>query len=336
MSLLLLLAALDEAPATDTPAVDQAAVEEAATDEAAEAPAEQAPAEEAVLIEHVEQAWTPTKVKNAELESSMPTFAALTTVVFDLQDKGNQITDMSVGVVHHDKAATNKHFFGEGNTVSFTVLGDPDRIEDMEVVLLDPSGEAVATAEAITSIDFGESDEGEPMPVPVVHRLNYKAVSSGYHEVQVRMKKGAEDWGVAYYSSVLSYASQSPIGISETLLTMLFAVTLAETEGLKVQAANWTTISEDNRAEIAIPVDTSFEECLAFGMASDSRVKTLDIDVAEPGGTLVAMDTKKKKDAVGGVDFSPTIAGDWRFGLTATKMQRGVSDSHAAVLMGCL
>ena len=216
------------------------------------------------------------------------------------------------------------------------MLGDPERISDFEVVLMDPNGKQVATGELLSSIDFGSNDDGEAMPVPVVHRLTYEAASNGYHEVQVRMKQGSDDWGVGYYSSVLSYASASPIGISETLLTMLFAVTLAETEGLKVQAANWTTVSEDSRVEIAIPVDTSFDECLAFGMASESRVKTLDIDVAEPGGQTIARDTKGKKDAVGGVDFAPNIAGDWRFGLTATKMQRGVSDSHAAVLMGCM
>ncbi len=330
MTLLLLLAALDEAPATDAPTVEEAAVEEAAVEEAA---VEEVAVEEVVAAP---AAWTPTRVKNAELESSMPIFGALTTVVFDLQERGNQITDMSVGVLHHDTPASNKHFFGEGSEVSFTVLGDPERISDFEVVLMDPNGKQVATGELLSSIDFGSNDDGEAMPVPVVHRLTYEAATNGYHEVQVRMKQGSDDWGVGYYSSVLSYASASPIGISETLLTMLFAVTLAETEGLKVQAANWTTVSEDSRVEIAIPVDTSFDECLAFGMASESRVKTLDIDVAEPGGQTIARDTKGKKDAVGGVDFAPNIAGDWRFGLTATKMQRGVSDSHAAVLMGCM
>ena len=329
MTLLLLLAALDEAPA----AADTVASEvPAAAESLEEAPAAEA-VKEAVAAP---AAWKPTRVKNAELESSMPTFGALTTVVFDLQEKGNQITDMSVGVLHHDTPSSSKHYFGKGSEIALTILGDPERVTDFEVVLMDPSGKQVATGELLSDIDFGSDDDGQAMPVPLVHRIRYQAASDGYHQVQVRMKQGSEDWGVGYYSSVLSYPSASPIGISETLLTMLFAVTLAETEGLKVQAANWTTVSEDSRVEIAIPVDTSFDECLAFGMASDSRVKTLDIDVAEPGGRTVARGTKGKKDAVGGVDFSPSIAGDWRFGLTATKMQRGVSDSHAAVLMGCL
>lgn len=312
-----------EAPALDPEASDEDLVEDAADS-----------VDEPVLVEQVQ---APKRLLPSELGSITPTLGSLVKVVLHLENAGSQITAMQLATVRMDTPAVEQHLLAAGEPVYFTVLGDPERVTDFRVSVLDPAGKEIAVGEDFSGVDFGSTEEGEPLPVPVMRRVKVTPEVSGYHSLQVDLEDGADDWGVGFYSSVLSYGSSKPVSIVNTVLTVMLSAVMIEVEGIQIQAAGWTTVSESDRVEIAIPVDTTFSECVAIGTADTERTKKMDVDVLEPGGGIVGRGSMGKRDAMTDfVVFSPKLAGSWRFGLTATKMQRGAMDSHAAMLVGCI
>lgn len=270
-----------------------------------------------------------------DLGSSLQMLEATTTVMLGMEEQGVQLTDVKLATVTEDRDGAHSVLLAQGSTPSIRLLMDPERVSAASVLVRAPSGKVVASGQRTSEVDFGENyQNGEPKPQ--VFDLSFEAPETGYYRLEVDLVEGTEDWGVAYFTSVIGTQSSSGVvSLAETILDLLLVTAFAEAEGLNVQGVAWTTLEPELRTRVDFPLEPRLGECTAFSTVSGSRAKKMDLDVEEPGGAAISYGSKRSKDVVAAATFSPYLAGDWGFGLTATKMQRGYSDTHAAVMVAC-
>lgn len=271
----------------------------------------------------------------SDLGSVLQMMEATTTVAFGMEENQVQLTDVKLSTVTEERDGAHVVLLAQDSSPRIRVLLDPERVGSAVVRVRAPSGRVVAEGERFSDVDFGENYE-DGQAEPLVYDLNFEAPETGYYSVEVDLEQGAEDWGVAYYTSIVGMESSSGVvSLAETVLNLLLVTAFAESEGLNVQGAAWTTLEPEMRTRVEFPMEARLGECTAFSTVSDSRAKKMDLDVEEPGGAPIAYGSKRSKDVVAAATFSPYLAGDWGFGLVATKMQRGYSDTHAAVMVAC-
>ena len=270
-----------------------------------------------------------------DLGSSLQMLEATTTLMFAMEEQSVQLTDVKLATVTEDRDGAHSVLLARDSTPRIRLLMDPERVSSASVLVRSPSGKVVATGVRNSEVDFGENyQNGEPRPQ--VFDLSFEAPETGYYSVEVDLDQGTEDWGVAYYTSIVGVDSPTGVvSLAETVLNLLLVTAFAESEGLNVQGVAWTILEPELRTRLAFPLEPKLGECTAFSTVSESRAKKMDLDVEEPGGAPIAQDSKRSKDVVAAATFTPYLAGDWGFGMTTTKMQRGYSDTHAAVMVAC-
>jgi hypothetical protein len=271
-----------------------------------------------------------------DLGSSLQMLEATATVMFALEAENVQLGDVKLSTVTEDRDGVHTVLFSQDSSPRVRLLLDPERANSASVRVLSPSGRVMAIGERTSEVDFGENyQNGETRPQ--VYDLSFDAPETGYYRIEVDLDQGTEDWGVAYYTSIVGVETEGGVvSLGETVLNLLLVTAFAESEGLNVQGAAWTVLEPELRTRLDFPLEPRLGDCTAFSTVSDSRAKKMDLDVEEPGGAAIAAGSKRGKDVVAATSFTPYLAGDWGFGLTATKMQRGYNDTHAAVMVACM
>ncbi len=229
-----------------------------------------------------------------------------------------QITDMSIGIVFDDGiGAAHPVFLQEGDDLAVLGMGDPDRIADLDLFVFDERGEVV------------QRDE-DPDNAPVLH---FVAPHTGLYEVRVVVGAAHPGWELGFFSLAMGYGTDGPpVSVLETLETAEFASELLEEQGYQAIHAEWETIGAGQTAFVQARID-DWTHCIAIAGASPSRTRRLDLYVGDPGDDGVARD--RRNGEMGFADFTPNPAGQWMFAMKARRLARGVTDTHAVVVLAC-
>ncbi len=242
----------------------------------------------------------------------------LSQVLTDLEAGQIQITHLSMGIVFDDGVGYSVPVtLGEGEDIRIVGFGDRERIANLDIYVFDERGELVA-----------QDDSTDNLPiVPLI------APRAGTYDVRVVIADPMPEWDLGFFAVAMGYESAiPPVSAVEPFEVTLAAAQVLEENGYQFIHAQWLTLSPEETGFVQTRVD-DWVMCTAYAGSSPSRTKKLDIYAADPMDQPRGHD--RRHGALGMVDFVPVPPGEWMFALNARKLQRGFTDTHAVVVVGC-
>jgi hypothetical protein len=253
-----------------------------------------------------------------DVASLEPVLQRLAVGIQQMEAEQVQITDMNVGIVFDDGVGVGHPVFLQaGEDLAVLGMGDPERVADLDLFVFDERGQVVQRDEA-------------PDNAPVLH---FVAPETGVYEVRVVIGRSRPGWELGFFSLAMGYGTAgAPVSVLETFDTVEFASGLLEEEGYQALHVEWETIAAGQTAFVQARID-DWSHCIAIAGASPSRTRRLDLYVGDPGDDGVAHDRRNGEMAF--AEFTPNPSGQWMFAMEARKLARGVTDTHAVVVLAC-
>lgn len=249
--------------------------------------------------------------------SLSPMLTELGNIITTLETDGYQITEMTLGRVYEGEPASVPVYLYQDDTVLFVGLGDRERIEDLDLHVVDDRGELVAQDEL-------------PDPNPVVA---FAAPRTGLFRARVQAARTFGGFSGGFYLLVTAYPlGGTPISVAATYRMLSKAVELMEMDGYQVLHGEWETISAGDSAAVLVDLPAG-SACRAVAVASPDRLRRLNLFVLDPYNGVVAEDRAREELSI--LDFTTSEGGPWMMVMEARKLRRQVPDTHAAVVVAC-
>ena len=253
-----------------------------------------------------------------QVNSLLPILQMQGEVIDLLEEKNFLITDMTVGMVFD---GTDGHRVPiqlvRGETVLFVGVGDDLRIADLDLYVFDGANM------------LAWEDEADSEPV-----LEFTAPADGVYEVRAAVAESRDGWNGGFFALTTAVPiDQTPITVKDTFALFQVAVETMEANNLQVIHGEFEVLEKKRPKAVPIAV-ADWSTCMAVAVADPNRNKKLDLSVHDPYGSMLAED--RKNGQLGLVNFMPGPGGNFEFRMTARKMRRGYTDTHAMVVVGCL
>lgn len=248
-----------------------------------------------------------------------PVVENLATVITTLEERGVQITDVSLGSVKDDGVGVTVPLDLLGPaTAAIVGVGDERKISDLDLAVTDGRGRTYT------------DDQADNNPV-----VQFETTEPGEWSAKVVTVQAVEGQSSGYYMLVTGYGSGGSVISASGMATVLALINaFAESNGLTFVHGVMKVLDagKNSMVELTIPAG-QWSQCAVFGFGDPTRVKKLSFTLADAGGNVLG---KAKKSGMFAYTIIPTSATSSRYLVTMTpKLQKGISDGHGMALAAC-
>ncbi|MCP4809206.1 MAG: hypothetical protein GY884_28045 [Proteobacteria bacterium] len=253
-----------------------------------------------------------------EPTSLQPTLLQLESLLVELERQQIQLTELAIGPLRQDTVGASFPIpLAAGEDLRIIGLGDPERMLDMNLYVLDWHGEVVAA-----------DVETDNMPM-----VEFVAPADGIYDIRLILVEPQEGHDFGFYTLAVGYPlSIPPVSSGESFADTIAATLAMEDQGIQPVTVQWRTISEGSTAFVQHHVG-DWDVCTVFAGGTPSRTRRLDLYVGDPFDQPRAHSRKDRQRAF--AMFEPVPSGEWMFGLHARSLQRGYEDTHGVLAVGC-
>ena len=248
-----------------------------------------------------------------------PVLGQLEDLLSELDRQQVQLTELSIGPLRVDPVGASLRLpLAQGEDLRIIGLGDPVRMANMDLYVLDGAGNVLA---ADTELDN--------MPM-----LEFVAPQDGIYDLRVVAVELAPGHDMGFYTLAVGYALDiPPVSATESFADTVAATLAMEEQGLQPVTVQWRTLAGGNTAFIQHHVG-EWDLCTVFAEGTPSRTRRLDLYVGDPFDQPRTYSRRDRHLAF--ASFEPVPSGEWIFALHARRLKWGYADTHGVLAVGCL